>query len=259
MDVFTVIGFVVGSICVLEFGIGIQHLHLFIGEEAVFIVFGGGISATMIGLTVEDGKNAFKVYMKCFFNKGDDPIALIKKIVEFAEIARRDGILALENVTDQIKDEFLVKGLQLAVDGTDPELIESILTNEMECLGKRHGAGKCIIMGFEKYAPGFGMVGTLIGMIKMLSGGLSDPNTLTLGIAVALTTTFYGAMICNFFAGPFATKLGAIHAREMHTKMIILKGVLAIQSGDNPRIVEMKLKVFLPPHERNFGKDVEAA
>ncbi len=257
MDLCSVIGFVLGLICVLEFGIGLHNLELFIGEEALFIVIGGGSAATMIGLTMDDLKNSWRVYKKAFFNTPDDPVVLIKKIVEFAEIARRDGILALENVTDQIKDEFLVKGLQLAVDGTDPELIENILTTEIDCLKKRHNNGKGIIQAFEKYAPGFGMVGTLIGMIKMLSGGLNDPNVLTLGIAVALTTTFYGAMICNFFAGPFATKLAAINAHEMLVKSIVLKGVLSIQSGDNPRIVEMKLKVFLPPALRLFGKEVE--
>lgn len=255
MDLATVLGYALGIFFVLVLGIGLNSVSNFIDIPSVAIVFGGGIGATMICVKLEDLLGTWRVAMKIFIADKDNPIDLIKKIVEFAEIARRDGILALENVTDQLKDEFLVKGIQLAVDGTDPELIENILSTEIECISKRHGRAKGFFEAFEKYAPGWGMIGTLIGLINMLAGGMDNPAVLTQGMAVALITTMYGSMIANLLVGPVATKLAMLNSSELLIKTIILKGVLAIQSGDNPRIVEMKLKIFLPPGQRNFGKE----
>lgn len=257
MDIATLIGYLVGAFCVVAIGIGFDKLGGFFDPPSVAIVFGGGIGAAMISMPLETCINSWKVAMNIMLVKKQNPIDLIKRIVEFAEIARRDGILALENVTDQLQDEFLVKGIQLAVDGTDPELIESILNTEIECINKRHGNGKAFFEAFEKYAPGWGMIGTLIGLINMLAGGMDDPSVLTSGMAVALITTMYGSIIANFFVGPVATKLTMRNSEELMIKNIVLRGVLSIQSGDNPRIVEMKLKIFLPPSERGFGKDNE--
>ena len=256
MDIATIIGSLVGITMVI-FGIGPDKLMGFYDTPSVLIVFGGGLGATMMATTLEDVTGAGKVAMKMFLIKKQDPVDLIKRIVEFSEIARRDGILALENVTDQLQDEFLVKGIRLAVDGTDPELIESIMTTEMSCIHKRHAKAINFFATFEKYAPGWGMIGTLIGLINMLSQGMDDPTVLTSGMAVALITTMYGSMIANFFVGPVASKLAVRDTEEAGLKNIVLRGVLAIQSGDNPRIVEMKLKIFLPPSQRNFGKDSE--
>lgn len=255
MDIATLLGYALGIFFVLVLGIGLENVMNFWDVPSVAIVFGGGIGATMICVKLEDALNAWKVGLKIWFSEKQDPIELIKKIVEFAEIARRDGILALENVTDQLKDEFLVKGIQLAVDGTDPELIENILDTEISCISKRHARGKFFFEAFEKYAPGWGMIGTLVGLINMLAGGMDNPAVLTQGMAVALITTMYGSMIANLMVGPVASKLGMLNSQELLIKTIILKGVLSIQSGDNPRIVEMKLKIFLPPSQRGFGKE----
>lgn len=255
MDISTIVGYLLATFCVVFLGIGIEAMSNFIDIPSMAIVFGGGMGATMVGISLEDGLNSWRVGMKAFIIKKQDPTELIKRIVEFAEIARRDGILALENVTDQLSDPFLIKGIQLAVDGTDPELIESILTTEIDCIKKRHGSGKATFEAFEKYAPGWGMIGTLVGLINMLAQGMDDPSVLTSGMAVALITTMYGSMISNLLIGPVATKLGSRNSEEVMVKYIVLRGVLAIQSGDNPRIVEMKLKVFLPPSQRNFGKE----
>ncbi len=250
MDLATLVGYLVGSFCVVVIGIGFSALGGFIDIPSVAIVFGGGIAATMISQPLESTINALKVGLNAIFVKSTVASDTITQLVEFAEVARRDGILALENVTDQISDDFMVKGIQLAVDGTDPELIEAILTTEIDCIDNRHGSGRGWFDAFEKYAPGWGMIGTLIGLINMLSQGMDDPSALTSGMAVALITTMYGSIISNFVVGPIATKLSIRNAEELMIKQIVLRGVLAIQSGDNPRIVEMKLNVFLPPSMR---------
>ena len=250
MDIATLVGYLVGTFCVVVIGIGISAVGGFIDIPSVAIVFGGGIAATMISTPLEDSINAVKVGLNAIFIKSFDASDTITQLVEFAEVARRDGILALENVTDQITDDFMVKGIQLAVDGTDPELIEAILSTEIDCINGRHSKGRGWYDSFEKYAPGWGMIGTLIGLINMLSQGMDDPSALTSGMAVALITTMYGSIISNFVVGPVATKLTIRNAEELLIKQIVLRGVLAIQSGDNPRIVEMKLSVFLPPSMR---------
>lgn len=257
MDIATIVGYLIGAFCVVVIGIGLSAIGGFIDIPSVAIVFGGGIGATMICMPLEEVINAAKVVMNVFFVKKQDETATINQIVEFAEVARRDGILALENVTDQIQDDFMVKGIQLAVDGTDPELIEAIMSTEIECINARHNKSRAFFDNFEKYAPGWGMIGTLIGLINMLSQGMDDPSALTSGMAVALITTMYGSIISNFFVGPVASKLTIRNSEEMMVKQIILKGVLAIQSGDNPRIVEMKLKIFLPPALRGSDSNEE--
>jgi chemotaxis protein MotA len=256
MDLATLIGWLCAG-SMLVFGIGLDGILRFIDIPSIILVAGGGIGATLISLNMNDAIGSIKTGMQILFHQRFDAVDLIKRIVEFSEVARRDGILALENVTDQIKDEFLVKGIRLAVDGTDPELIETILNNEVSCIRARHERATASFKTLEKYAPGWGMMGTVIGLVNMLAVGMDDPSALTAGMAVALITTFYGSLVGNFFIGPAASKLVVLSADEMMIKKIIIKGVLSIQSGDNPRIVEMKLKTFLPPSARNFGKDVE--
>lgn len=160
-------------------------------------------------------------------------------------MARRDGILALENVTDDIKDPFLVSGIQMAVDGTDPDLIETIMMNDLEAVESRHAEGKALFDNIGKFAPAFGMIGTLIGLVIMLQH-MDDPSKIGPAMAVALLTTLYGALLANLFAMPMAEKLGLRSREEVLLKLVVIKGVMAIQSGDNPRIVEQKLKTFLP-------------
>jgi chemotaxis protein MotA len=174
---------------------------------------------------------------------------LIQDLVSYAEIARRDGILSLENVTKDMKDPFIVRGIQMAVDGTDPELIEQILTTELENLGERHDTGKSILDLYGKYAPAMGMIGTLVGLVIMLQN-MDDPSAIGPGMAVALLTTLYGALIANAFCLPLADRLAKKNSEELLYKSIIIKGVMAIQSGDNPRVVEQKLRTFLPPSKR---------
>ncbi len=255
MDLATLIGYITGFVCVVFIGIGPEKIFNFWDTASAAIVVGGGIAATLISLPLDMVLKIPNYAKHAFLHKEDSPVDLIKRMVEFAEIARRDGILALENVTDSIQDEFLVKGIQLAVDGTDPELIESIMATELEKMEERHGNGKKAFELLTKYTPAWGMIGTLVGLINMLAGGMDDPGALTAGMAVALITTMYGSIIANYVVGPIGDKLNIYNAREVELKQIVLKGVMSIQSGDNPRIVEQKLKIFLPPAERGFGKD----
>ncbi len=255
VDISTIIGYLSGAFFVLIIGIGLSNVIIFVDSASAAIVFGGGLAATLISIPIEWVTNAPKVGKFVLFFRPESPKDLIKRMVEFAEIARRDGILALENVTDTIKDEYLVRGIQLAVDGTDPELIEQIMNTEIEQLESRHNDGKKFFELYTKYAPAWGMIGTLLGLIAMLKQGMEDPSALTSGMAVALITTLYGSGVANYATGPIADKLTIRHAEEMLLKTIILRGVMSIQSGDNPRIVEQKLKIFLPPTERGTEEE----
>lgn len=257
MDMATILGYLTGFVAVVLIGIGPSEIPVFIDVPSLAIVIAGGIAAAMISVPMEFLTSMPKVMKHAFMFKSDSPIDLIKRMVEFAEIARRDGILALENVTDTIQDPFLVKGIQLAVDGTDPELIEQIMNVELENIANRHSDGKKPFDLMTKYTPAWGMIGTLIGLINMLKAGMEDPNALAQGMAVALITTFYGAVFANYALGPIADKLDIRNGQELQLKEIVLHGVMSIQSGDNPRIVEQKLKIYLPPSLRNFGKDAE--
>lgn len=249
MDLATIIGYLLGLFFLVS-GIGLDKIGGFIDIPSILIVGGGTVGAVFISMPMESVKSIISVIKKAVLFVAQSPMELIQRMVEFAEIARRDGILALENVTENIEDEFLVKGIQLAVDGTDPELIENIMLTELENMQERHMMGKKVFDLLTKYAPAWGMIGTLIGLINMLGGGMDDPAALTAGMAVALITTMYGSICSNFLFGPVADKLQIRSDEELKMKQIILKGVMSIQQGDNPRIVDQKLRIFLPPAER---------
>jgi chemotaxis protein MotA len=256
MDIATIIGYLLG-LGFLIMGIGPDQVLGFIDRDSMLIVGGGTIGAVFISFPIEQLKQIFKVTRNAFTWRSESPLELIKRMAEFATVARRDGILALEHVTENIQDEFLVRGIQLAVDGTDPELIESIMMTELESMEERHMKGKAIYEKFEKYAPAWGMIGTLIGLINMLAKGMDDPNALTKGMAVALITTMYGSICANFLFGPIADKLQARNDQEMTLRQITLRGVMSIQQGDNPRIVDQKLRIFLPPDQRQEEAETE--
>jgi chemotaxis protein MotA len=178
-------------------------------------------------------------------------------IVSFSEKARREGLLALEDDLDDLDDPFMRKGLQLVVDGTDPELVKSIMENEVEQMVNRHDENKRVFDDWATFAPAFGMIGTLMGLVMMLVN-LSDRASIGPYLAVAIITTFYGAIICYLFCQPLGTRLDQMTNDEVLMKAIILMGVLSIQSGDNPRIVKDKLVTFLPPNQREeISEEVE--
>lgn len=239
----------VAGIVISAGAVGFGGLEWYWSLSSVFITYGGAISATMIQFPMSDLRKIAKITMNVFRTKPASPQRLIKDFVRYAEIARRDGILALEGVTEEIKDESLVKGLQLAVDGTDPELIQTMMVTELEQLQERHDKGKRIYDALAMYSPAFGMIGTLIGLVQMLRN-LDKPDQIGPGMAVALLTTFYGALATYGLWYPIGNKLEIRTREEILIKEMIIRGVMSIQSGDNPRIVAQKLKTYLPPEER---------
>jgi len=253
MDIATIIGLVMGTGLMLWAMLSGSDLGTFMDAPSVAIVIGGAVSAAFVSFPLRNLTAVARVMRNCFFTKSRDPHELIADMVRFAEIARRDGILALENVTSDLRDPFLVSGIQMAVDGTDPDLIESIMMNDLETVEQRHAEGKALFDAIGKYAPAFGMVGTLVGLVIMLKN-MNDPSSIGPAMATALLTTLYGALMANLVALPLADKLALRSREEALLKMIVIKGTMAIQSGDNPRIVEQKLKTFLPSRLRSRGE-----
>jgi len=260
MDKATIGGLVMGSslmILAIMIAPG-SKFSAFIDYPSAAVVVGGAIAASFIAFPLKTMLSMHKVIMKVFKPYKQELAPVITQLVEFSEIARRDGILALENKTEEIDDPFVLLGIQMAVDGTDAELIESILRSEIDAVAERHRSGKSLMDTVGRYAPAFGMIGTLMGLIIML-GNMDDPNAIGPGMAVALITTLYGAVVSNMVFLPFADKLAFYSKRELQIREVILRGILSIQDGDNPRILEQKLKTVLPVAERSGGESAMAA
>ena len=253
MDIATIIGLISGTALLLWAIMSKSNLEAFIDPASFAIVLGGSCAAALISFPMRNIVGVAGVIKKCFFTKARDPNELIVDMVRYAEVARRDGILSLENLTSEMDDPFVVSGVQMAVDGTDPDLIEAILMNDLEAVEQRHDEGRALFDNIGKFAPAFGMIGTLVGLVVMLQN-MDNPKLIGPAMAVALLTTLYGAITANLFAMPMAEKLGLRSREELLLKMIVIKGVMAIQSGDNPRIVEQKLKTFLPAGARAAGE-----
>lgn len=230
-----------------------SKLSAFVDYPSLMMVVGGAVAAIMICFPLKNVFSLPKVIRKSIFPGVPDVGPVISQLVEFAEIARRDGILALEGKSEQIDDPFILLGIQMAVDGTDAELMESILRAEMDAVGNRHKVGKAMLDALNKYAPAFGMIGTLVGLIIML-GNMDDPAAIGPGMAVALLTTLYGAAVSNMICAPMADKLALYSKREYMVRDVIVRGILAIQVGDNPRVIEQKLNTCLPLSERKTAE-----
>ena len=258
MDLATIVGVVLGTVLVLASILMGGDLAAYINIPSVMIVIGGATCATLTAFPLARFLQIPAVAMKAVKTEAQDLLALVTQLVELAEIARRDGILALENAVEQIEDPFLVRGIQMAVDGSDPEQIESVMETELENLMDRHESCKGLLDCFGRYAPAFGMIGTLIGLVAMLSN-MDDPSKIGAGMAAALLTTLYGAILANMFFLPMADKLAQRSSEETLAKTVIIQGVMAIQAGDNPRNVHSKLLTFVPPAERGEAEAKDAA
>jgi chemotaxis protein MotA len=261
VDIATLIGLL------LSFGLIVWAVNLggslshFIDIPSVAIVMGGTLAAILAHTPLPKVLGMLGVLKKTVLFSAPEPDAVIAKMVSYAERARREGILALEEDSENESDLFLRKGLRLAVDGTDPQLLEKILNTDMGQIELRHQEGKKILEAGGTFAPAFGMIGTLVGLVNMLSF-LEDPTSIGAGMATALITTFYGAVLANAFFLPLAGKLATRSEEEMLVKEMIVDGIMAIQSGDSPRIVEEKLRSFLSPALRrklDAVKEREAA
>ncbi|MBD5443780.1 MAG: motility protein A [Treponema sp.] len=250
MDISTIIGIVVGAACivmsVLTSG---GTLGGIVDIPSVFMTIGGSYAAIFIAAPLKKALGLFGVMGKAFKIPDFGEKNIISKMVDLSNKARREGILALEDGLDDLEDPFMRNGIRLVVDGTDGNVIRAIMESEMNQVEARHMDWIGIINAWSGYAPGFGMMGTVLGLIGMLNN-LEDKSSLGPNMAVALITTLYGSMMANWLIGPFATKLLAHNAMEMRSKEMILEGVLAIQGGENPRIMGQKLLTYLDPVTR---------
>lgn len=228
-------------------------LSAFWDPSSLMITIGGTAAATLISFQMTQVLAVARVLKNAFFSGVLKPYEVIQLLVRFAEKARREGLLALEEEADGLKDGFLRKGIQLVVDGTDPELVRSILETEIAFLEERHRSGQGMFETMGALAPAFGMIGTVIGLIQML-GTLDNPENIGPAMGTALITTFYGALLANLLFLPIAGKLRVKSSEEILLKEVEIEGILSIQAGDNPRIVEEKLKAFLAPNLREAVK-----
>ena len=259
MDIATLTGLMAGAGLICWAILSKSSADAFIDPQSVAIVIGGAVCASMVSMPLKAFMAVFGVVKKVFFTKAGSVPQIIKDLVGYAEVARRDGILSLESAMANINDPFVVRGVQMVVDGTDPQLIEQIMTSELEAVAERHSAGKSIFDSMGRYAPAFGMIGTLIGLVIMLGKMGGDPAGIGPAMAVALLTTLYGALFANLVALPIADKLGIRSNEELMLKTIVVRGIMSIQSGENPRIVEQKLTTFLPPKLRPTDDDQKRA
>jgi len=247
VDLGTVIGAVVGLGLILSAILIGSPLAAFVNLPGMLVVFGGTVASVMIGERLSNVIGAFKVGMNVVFHKGAQPLETIELVGKLASAARKDGILALESI--EIEDEFLAKGVRMAVDGIAPEEIEASLAAEIGAMRRRHKRGQKFFRAIQSTAPSMGMVGTLIGLVQMLQQ-LDDPSAIGPAMAIALLTTLYGAILAFLFAGPIADKLEHRTSEELLNREISLAGVDGILKGENPRLIMEKLQGYLAPKQR---------
>lgn len=251
MDLASVLG-LVGGIAVILVTILISgDLAGYVDIPSIICTFGGTIAMTFMAFPIRKIKEGFASLKYVFVYKETDAEYVIKSIIDLANIARKEGLLALEEAAQQLKDDFLQKGVLLIVDGTDPELVRNILETELSFIEERHKSNQGVFEFMAAIGPGFGMLGTLIGLINMLAN-LSDPSTVGPNMAVAIVTTLYGSLIANVFCNPVVNKLKIRSSQESLMKEVMLEGMLSIQAGENPRIIEEKLKAFMSPKLRSM-------
>lgn len=251
-DILTPIGIFVGLTMVL-YGIfsnsGISGMTSFVQVSSIVIVLGGVTGALLINFSTKDLKLTGKVLKEAFQSEQHDLKGLIQTFVRLSDRARREGLLALEAELEEIDDPFIKKGILLAVDGIEPDVINDIMNAEISAMEERHKKGRLILEKAGEYAPAWGMLGTLVGLVLMLKN-LNDPSTLGPNMAVALLTTLYGSLLANLVFLPMAGKLSNKTEEEIFMKQITIEGVIGVQSGQNPKILEEKLSAFLPYHQR---------
>lgn len=253
MDLATLLGFI-GSwgLIIATIALGSGAL-VFINAPSFMIVLGGATAVVLMRFTLGQFIGSIKTAMKAFLYKAESPEDLIASVVELAGIARKEGLLALEG--QEITNPVLSRGISMLVDGHEASVVKKALSTEMNEMVSRHKMGQDIFKQIGDAGPAMGMIGTLVGLVQMLSN-MSDPKSIGPAMAVALLTTLYGAMLANMFALPISDKLALRSAEEQLNKNIIIQSVLAIQEGQNPKVLDELLKNFLPPSKRD---NVEAA
>lgn len=250
-DMLTGIGLIIGT-GLMIYGMGsggLSDLLLFWDLPSVAITLGGSIASLLIIYPIDDFKKVGVLFVQAFKEPKISKMEIISQFSELSKKARREGLLSLEDAINNLDDAFLKKGLQMVVDGIEPESIREILELEIDEMESRHKNGAGIFTAWGAFAPGFGMLGTLIGLIQMLAN-LTDSSAIAAGMGKALITTYYGSLIANLLASPIAQNLNNKSGKEVAVREMMVEGILSIQSGVNPRIVEDKLIAYLSPKER---------
>jgi chemotaxis protein MotA len=247
VDLSTIIGLLLGTLLVVAAIATGQNPMLFLDGPAALIVLGGTLGVTFIRNPLERVFGTLGIVRKAFFTKLPQPDALIENIVDLARTARRESLLALEK--EPIRDPVLASAVQLAVDGMEPGSIRVVLETEIAALVRRHRSGQELLDGIATSAPAFGLIGTLIGLAQMLST-LDDPAKVGPGMAIALMTTLYGALLANLVALPLADKLKHRSREEVTVRTIVMEGMLSIADGDHPAAVQQRLAAHLAPRKR---------
>lgn len=230
------------------------HAGSLLNPAAALIVFGGTFGATVVSFSISELKNVPNLFKIALFPKEQEPSLVIDLIVSLADEARREGLLYLENRLDDINDKFLRKGVQLVVDGTDPELVRSIMEVELYAIEERHHVGSSIFEAAGGYAPTMGIIGTVMGLVHVL-GNMSDPDSLGPAIAVAFLATLYGVGSANVLWLPVAAKLSNLSKKETNLRMLMIEGIVSLQAGYNPILIRERLSAFLNPSTREAEKE----
>jgi len=251
LDVSTLIGILVASgLVIVSISMG-GSVTWFINYPSLMIVIGGTMGATLLAYPLSEVMSVFGVAKNVFLHRYQNQNELISLLVRFARKARKEGILSFESELKNVDDPFMVKGLNLAIDGMDSGAIEDILRTEIYAIEERHRLGADIFLTMGNFSPAVGMLGTIIGLVQMLMQ-MNDPSNIGKPMAVALLTTFYGVFLSYLFFLPIAGKLKTRSKKELIINEMIMEGIISIQAGDNPRVVEQKLKAFLSPRERKL-------
>jgi len=259
VDLASIIGLVV-AFAMMLLGIltgddGVAGIKYFWDFKSVLITFGGAFFTTMAAYSMKDYIAGLKSFLLIFKTPAQNIPEMITKIIDLSNVARKEGLLSLEEVASELDDDFLKKGILLIVDGTDPELVRAIMETELVSTEERHKKKISFWQDLGSAGPAWGMIGTLIGLILMLQN-MSDASAIGPAMSVALITTLYGSILANWICTPVANKLKAYNAQEIMLKEIMIEGLLSIQAGENPRVIEEKLKSFLAPAERmNTGEE----
>ncbi|MBU3111790.1 motility protein A [Clostridium lacusfryxellense] len=249
-DISTTIGLIAGTgLTFWGMAAGGTNLIIFFDPASIAITVGGSFAALLIAYPVSAMKKVMTLIIQSFKESTSSNTEIIDSFTNLSKKARREGLLSLEDEMSTLTNEFLKKGLQMVVDGLEPETIKDIMELEIGEMERRHTDGANMLKAWAAYAPAFGMIGTLVGLIQMLAN-LSDSSALASGMGKALITTFYGALLANIILVPMAQNLNYKSSIEVNNREMMLEGILAIQSGVNPRIVEEKLMSYLAPNER---------
>ncbi len=257
MDLASIIGLIV-CFGMLVFGIldagGFAAIGSYLNFPSALITFGGSFAAVLTQYSMSDYVAGLKSISLIFKVPNANTAEVIQKIIELSNVARKEGLLSLEEAAADLEEPFLRKGILLIVDGTDPELVRAIMETELMSLDDRHKTKIGFWENIASMGPAWGMIGTLVGLVNMLNN-MEDASAIGPAMAVALITTLYGSLLANWIAIPVANKLKANNNLEMMIKEIMIEGLLSIQAGENPRVIEEKLKSFLAPKDRTVEED----